>query len=106
MPYPRLRGNGTRAGGLKTAAILKERDPDYYKKIGQLGGSKSSPTKGFASMTPTQRSAAGRKGGRMSSRKGIKSGQGTSPGAAYHRRHKPAAPTEPTAYEYWTGEDN
>lgn len=105
MPYPRLRGYGTKIGGLKTAAILKERDPDYYKKIGQLGGSKSHPNKGFASLTPKQRSAAGRKGGSMSSRKGIKSGQGTSPGAAYHRRHKPAAPTEPTAYQLYTADE-
>jgi general stress protein YciG len=53
--------SGNREGGRKTAASLKAKDPDYYVKIGQLGGKKGT-TGGFAANRELA-SEAGRKGG-------------------------------------------
>jgi general stress protein YciG len=56
-------------GGHKTKEKLLAIRPDYYSVIGSIGGSKrtkNTKNKGFASMTPEQRSAAGRKGGAVS----------------------------------------
>lgn len=40
--------SGTKAGGVKIAATLRRKyGEDYFKKIAAIGGSKSSPTKGF-----------------------------------------------------------
>lgn len=39
---------GTKAGGLKAAAKNKANDPDFYAKIGAIGG-KNGTTGGFAS---------------------------------------------------------
>lgn len=39
---------GTREGGLAAADRNKERDPDFYKRIGAMGGKKGR-TGGFAS---------------------------------------------------------
>lgn len=49
--------------GKKTAAMLKARDPDYYPKIGRLGGSapKTKPS-GFATNKKLA-SIVGKKGG-------------------------------------------
>jgi general stress protein YciG len=57
---------GTTSGGSITALKLKERDPDYYRKLGSLGGSKKVP-KGFAINRELARSA-GAKGGQISRR--------------------------------------
>ena len=38
---------GTIAGGIKAAAKIKERDPDFYTRIGSKGG-KNGNTGGFA----------------------------------------------------------
>lgn len=59
---------GTKAGGLKAAQKNKERDPDFYKKIGSRGGSaeKKAPA-GFAADRELA-SIAGRKGGTISRR--------------------------------------
>ena len=59
---------GTKIGGLKAKAKNLAKDPYFYKKCGQKGGSKCVP-KGFARMTPEKVSAAGRKGGAVSRRK-------------------------------------
>lgn len=62
--------SGTLEGGKATARTLKARDPDYYKKMGALGGRTPNKTpKGFASMPKEKVSAAGRKGGTISRRK-------------------------------------
>ena len=59
---------GTKEGGLKSKeSNIFYNGPDFYKKIGALGGKKKVP-KGFAMMTPEQRSAAGKKGGTISRR--------------------------------------
>lgn len=58
---------GTAVGGKKAAATIKNRDPDFYAKIGSEGGKKKVP-KGFARMTPEKRSAAGKVGGAKSRR--------------------------------------
>lgn len=70
---------GTRKGGLKTTAKIKqERGSDYYKKLGAKGGKASSgpdyraggpKASGFAAMTPEQRREFGRIGGAISRRK-------------------------------------
>lgn len=58
---------GTKAGGLKAAKKNLANDPDFYKKIGSIGGKKST-TGGFAANRELAR-IAGRKGG-LISRKG------------------------------------
>lgn len=59
---------GTKAGGIQTRETnYLLYGPDYYKKIGRLGGLKRVP-KGFALMTKEKRSAAGHRGGRISRR--------------------------------------
>jgi general stress protein YciG len=60
---------GTRTGALSISKILTAKyGPDYYQRIGARGGAASN-TGGFGTMTPEQRSAAGRKGGKASRRK-------------------------------------
>ena len=56
--------SGTRAGGLKAAKKNLENDPDFYKRIGSIGG-KSGTTGGFAANRELAR-IAGRKGGKTS----------------------------------------
>lgn len=59
---------GTRSGGLKAVATIKERyGNDFYVKAGRIGG-KNGHTGGFASMTPERRAECGAKGGRISKR--------------------------------------
>lgn len=66
---------GTKAGGLKARATNLERyGADFYSKIGQKGG-QNGHTGGFAA-NPELARWAGAKGGRVSSRAGIKNGFG------------------------------
>jgi uncharacterized protein len=58
--------SGNHEGGLKAAQKIKERDPDYYKRIGSIGGKKKVP-KGFA-LDRERAKTAGRKGGQISKR--------------------------------------
>lgn len=59
---------GTKKGGQKAAQTNKERyGTDFYKKIGQVGGKKST-TGGFAA-NPELAREAGRKGGKKSKRR-------------------------------------
>lgn len=58
--------SGTRLGGLKCAAANLKRDPDFYRKIGRLGGI-AGHTGGFASSHELA-VFAGAKGGRISKR--------------------------------------
>ena len=58
----------TKAGALKAAQTNKLRHgKDFYKRIGQKGGSKSGVRKGFAA-DPELAKIAGAKGGRISRR--------------------------------------
>lgn len=57
---------GTRAGGLKAAAKNKANDPNFYKRIGRIGG-QNGHTGGFAS-NPELARIAGKKGGTISRR--------------------------------------
>lgn len=57
---------GTKTGGQKAAAKNKQRDPDFYAKIGRMGGKKGK-TGGFAA-NPTLAKIAGKKGGTISRR--------------------------------------
>lgn len=67
---------GNTAGGKKAAATNKERyGDDWYSKIGRIGG-QNGHTGGFAAMSPEKRREAGRKGGHISSRAGVKTGEG------------------------------
>lgn len=60
----------TKEGGQRTKqTIIDKYGPDYYQKIGKMGGSVKSPTKGFGSMSKEKIREAGAKGGR-NSRKG------------------------------------
>lgn len=58
---------GTRFGGLKAREKIIASDPDFYKRIGRMGG-KSGNTGGFAA-NPELARIAGAKGGRISRRK-------------------------------------
>lgn len=63
---------GTKAGGLKAAAKNLARDPDFYAKIGKIGG-RNGTTGGFAANRELAR-IAGQKGGRKSHRGPSKKG--------------------------------
>lgn len=68
---------GTRAGGMAAAATNKKNDPDFYKRIGRLGGA-NGRTGGFADGEAGRERARiwGAVGGRISKRtKGIKYGR-------------------------------
>lgn len=68
---------GTKAGGLKAALKNKERyGKDFYRMIGSKGGQqKPSKPRGFAADKELAR-VAGTKGGRISRRTGVTTGQG------------------------------
>lgn len=55
---------GNKVGGQKAAAKNMANDPDFYKRIGAIGG-KNGRTGGFAA-NPELARIAGRKGGRAS----------------------------------------
>lgn len=63
--------SGKKAGGLKAAQTNKKRDPDFYKRIGKIGG-QNGGTGGFYYMKVNGMSdkiaEAGRKGGQISKR--------------------------------------
>lgn len=61
---------GTKIGGLKAAATNKKRDPDFYIKIGKIGGAKGRGG-GFGAGEEGRERAriAGRLGGQRSSRR-------------------------------------
>lgn len=66
---------GTKAGGEKAKKTNIERyGDDFYKRIGSIGG-RNGHTGGFYN-NPKLASEAGAKGGRISSRAGIKNGEG------------------------------
>lgn len=62
--------SGTKAGGIKARAKNLERDPDFYKKIGQKGGrnGKGPGYKGGFAADHERAKIAGAKGGRKSRR--------------------------------------
>jgi uncharacterized protein len=69
---------GTKAGGAKASQTIRERDPDYYRRIGAMGGKVKNPKKGFGSDDRTvldkillkrkRASLAGKRGGTISRR--------------------------------------
>lgn len=66
---------GTVRGGLKARDANLRNDPDFYRRIGQKGGlSPKTKPSGFAANRELARQA-GRKGGTISRRTGIKFGQ-------------------------------
>ena len=75
--------SGTRKGGLKARESNLKNDPNFYKKIGALGGmaGKGPDYKGGFAADHERAVAAGRLGGLKSSRKGVKNGEGKKRGA-------------------------
>lgn len=83
---------GNKAGGLKAKKTnIEKYGPDFYKRIGAKGGRNGKGVNyrgGFASLnigedglTGSERAKiAGRRGGQISSRKGVLNGQGKSHG--------------------------
>ena len=68
---------GTKAGGAKAAATNKlKHGADFYQRIGAKGG-RNGHTGGFAS-NPALAKIAGKKGGTISRRTGVKNGEGKS----------------------------
>lgn len=69
---------GTKAGAIKARNANLASDPDFYKKIGSIGGSREVSTKGFGyrwpcncSVVPERHHRAqcvGKKGGQISKR--------------------------------------
>lgn len=59
---------GSVKGGKKAAIKNLENDPNFYSKIGKIGGSRCGIKKGFAAMSPERRAECGRKGGSISRR--------------------------------------
>lgn len=67
---------GTKRGGRKAANTNKAKyGDDFYARIGSRGGRKAGVPKGFAAMPIEKVRAAGRKGGRKSTRAGVLNGQ-------------------------------
>jgi len=67
--------SGSTAGGLKAREKIYEKyGKDWYATIGRKGGQNGN-TGGFAA-NPKLAVIAGRKGGKLSSRRGIKNGEG------------------------------
>lgn len=65
----------TKEGGPKVRKTIEERyGKDYWSRIGSKGG-KACGMKGFA-LNPELAREAGRKGGKISTRAGIKNGEG------------------------------
>lgn len=65
---------GNKIGAAKTRNKNLERDPDFFKKIGHLGGvAPYKGLKGFAAMSPEDRAHYGKIGGALSKRKSKKS---------------------------------
>lgn len=65
---------GTKEGGAKTVLTIKSKyGPDYYKRLGKIGGARPTKTpKGFAYAAAnglTWHREAGRKGGHISRRR-------------------------------------
>jgi hypothetical protein len=58
--------SGNREGGIKAAETNKKEDPNFYKRIGALGGAKSNG--GGFRLYPELAREAGRKGGMASRR--------------------------------------
>lgn len=69
---------GTTVGGKKAARTNKEKHgKDFYARIGAKGG-RNGHTGGFAS-NPELAKIAGAKGGKKSTRAGVKNGEGKNP---------------------------
>lgn len=59
---------GTKEGGMKASAKNRAIDPDFYRKIGRKGGSKSHPETRAFSLDPELAKRAGAIGGKISKR--------------------------------------
>lgn len=68
---------GTVSGGKRARDTNLKNDPQFYQKLGHLGGLKTGVKKGFAANRELA-SRAGALGGRKSTRLGVKNGQGKS----------------------------
>ena len=65
----------TKAGGPKVRKTIEEKyGKDFWSKIGRKGG-KATGMKGFA-LNPELAKVAGSKGGKISTRAGVKNGEG------------------------------
>lgn len=55
---------GTREGAAKAKEKNLANDPNFYQRIGKIGGSRSTPTGGFASLSKEEHLKISAKGGR------------------------------------------
>lgn len=67
---------GSKIGAAKAVAKILEREPGYFRRIGQMGGRATGSHKGFGSNRELARSA-GAKGGRISRRTKVNSSPDT-----------------------------
>jgi general stress protein YciG len=61
--------SGTREGGKRAAETNRASDPDFYRKVGKLGGSVPHKSTRYWHMNPDAAVEAGRKGGAISKRR-------------------------------------
>lgn len=74
---------GNRDGGLKAAETNKKNDPDFYRRIGAIGG-RNGNTGGFASDKVGKDGLTGRQRARLVGREGgLKSKRGRTKGIDY-----------------------
>lgn len=59
---------GTRIGGIKSRDKNLASDPDYYKRIGQIGGKWNNPAKRYFAVNRDAARIAGTRGGEISRR--------------------------------------
>ena len=68
---------GTKAGGIKARNTnLEKHGTNFYQKIGKMGGGSFREAPRWFALHPDLAKTAGAKGGRISTRKGIKTGEG------------------------------
>jgi general stress protein YciG len=60
--------SGTKIGAAKAISKILAKDPDHFRKIGAIGGSRTGIKKGFA-LNRERARTAGAKGGRISRRR-------------------------------------
>lgn len=67
----------TKAGGIKSCnTIMEKYGTNFYQKTGKMGGSVFRKAPRWFALHPDLAKAAGAKGGRASTRKGVKNGEG------------------------------
>lgn len=60
---------GTKEGGARSRATKLANDPNYYSKLGRMGGSVKNPKKGFGSVSKQKLREYGRRNGALNKKR-------------------------------------